>query len=172
MNFIQHTVAWCQGEILEGKIIVIYALILIILSIFILPMTHISNSKFLIIPLLFSAFVFLIVGGLLIFKNPMRMKAYQHSFLENPIEFIKSEKKRTDEFMSWYPKTAWVLIIVFTVALFTLIFIGSSSIRYFCLVILLFCLSGWVIDHFSKARAQIYLNHIHKEIESWNKAQN
>lgn len=166
MNFIQHTITWCQGEILEGKVIVIYALTLIISSIFILPMTHISNSKFLIIPLLLSALIFLMVGGSLIFKNPQRMKVYQQSFLENPIEFIKSEKKRTDEFMSWYPKTAWVLIIVFTVALFMLIFIGSSSIRYFCLVILLFCLSGLVIDYFSKARAEIYSNYIHKEIES------
>lgn len=74
MSFIEHTIAWCQGEILEGKIIVIYALTLMILSIFILPMTHLSNSKFLIIPLLLSALIFLMVGGSLIFKNPQRIK--------------------------------------------------------------------------------------------------
>lgn len=169
MSFIEHTIAWCQGEILEGKIIVIYALTLMILSIFILPMTHLSNSKFLIIPLLLSALIFLMVGGSLIFKNPQRIKVYQQSFLENPIEFIKSEKKRTDEFMRWYPKTAWALIIISALALFTWIFVESVSIHYLCFVILLFCFSGLVIDYFSKARAQVYLDHIHKEIESWAK---
>lgn len=169
MNFIKHTIDWCRGEIIEGKIIVIYALTLIISSIFILPMAHISNSKFLIIPLLLSALIFLIVGGSLIFKNPQRMKVYQKAFLENSIEFIKSEKNRTDEFMSWYPKTAWGLIIISALALFTWIFVESVSIHYLCFVILLFCFSGLVIDYFSKARAQIYLDHIHKEIESWTK---
>ncbi|EOR11038.1 hypothetical protein XA39_15550 [Acinetobacter tandoii] len=73
MSFIEHTIAWCQGEILEGKIIVIYALTLMILSIFILPMTHLSNSKFLIIPLLLSALIFLMVGGSLIFRKSYRV---------------------------------------------------------------------------------------------------
>ena len=169
MNFIEHTIAWCHGEILEGKIIMIYALTLMILSIFILPMTHISNSKFLIIPLLLSALIFLMVGGSLIFKNPQRIKVYQQSFLENPIEFINSEKKRTDEFMRWYPKTAWALIIISALALFTLVFVESISIHYHCFTILLFCFSGLIIDYFSKARAQIYLAHIHNESQSWIK---
>lgn len=63
---------------------------------------------------------------------------YKGSFQENPVEFVKSEKLRTDGFINRYRKTAWTLIIIALVTLLILIFFDNLSVRSTCLIILLF----------------------------------
>lgn len=168
MSFIEHTLTWCRGEILEGKVVLTYALALIVISFLIWKFSSISSHKVLLIPLLISAVVYLGVGSTLLVSNPKRVEQYQVDYKKDPVAFVQSEKERTDKFISWYPKTAWSLIIIAILALLAYALADKSYIHALSLGIVLFCLSGLGVDYFSKERAAIYSEHIKQELASLN----
>ena len=103
MEFIQHTISWCKGEILEGKIILLYAGVLTLISILLWQFGNTANAKALFVPLLVVGILFGSLGGGMIYSNTKRMAEFRQAFQSKPNEFIQAEKIRTEEFMKWYP---------------------------------------------------------------------
>jgi len=164
MIFIEHTLTWCRGEILEGKIVLAYAFGLIVMSFLIWKFSSITSQKVLFIPLLISAVFYLGIGSTLWISNAKQVEKYQVDYKKDPVAFVQNEKIRTDKFINRYPKTAWSFIIISILALFFYVLSDKSYIQALSLGILLFCFSGLVVDYFSKERAAIYSENIKKEL--------
>ena len=74
-------------------------------------MGNTPNAKALLFPLLITGLMFSIMGGGMMYNNPKRIVEFQEAYEENAIEFIKSEKERTDEFYQLVSKkrgTSWL----------------------------------------------------------------
>jgi hypothetical protein len=112
---------------------------------------------------------FLITAISGIVSNNKRVKEFTDSYQLNKVEFVFSEKKRVEDFQYLYKMTIIVATISFTVALFFFYFSDNHSLRAVGLALILFGMTGLVIDYFSKERADNYYKTILLEIERNNK---
>jgi hypothetical protein len=69
MEFIQHTINWCKGEILEGSMVVLYGAVIVIVSILFRKIGATPFTKAMFIPLLVVGLLCIIVGGSLVVNN-------------------------------------------------------------------------------------------------------
>ena len=165
MEFIQHTINWCKGEIFEGSVVAIYGAVVVIASIFFKKVGSTPFTKAMFIPLLIVGLISIIVGGSLVINNNKRIVEYQKSYETDPQEFVKSEKVRTDNFIKWYPYTMYITAVVIVIGLGWYLFWGGAWGRAIGLSLVLLGLSVLFLDNFSEERADIYHEEIVKELE-------
>ena len=163
-DFIQHTLAWCKGEIFEGKMLLLYGVGIIIAAIFFWKVGTTPYAKSLFIPFLIVGALVGIVGTTLITSNLKHIPKFQTEFAENADKFVKEEKKRTDIFISWYPKTMWILVVIAVIGLVSYAMTASPLPTAISLACILMCFSFLMVDHFSKERAAVYASHISSEL--------
>ena len=156
MEFIQHTINWCKGEIFEGSMVALYGAVIVIVSILFRKMGTTPFTKAMFIPLLVVGLLCIIVGGSLVINNNKRIADYQKAYDSNPQEFIKSEKERTDNFIKWYPYTMYITAVVIIIGIGCYLFWGGAWGRALGLSLLLLGLSVLFLDNFSEERADIY----------------
>ena len=164
MEFIQHTINWCKGEIVEGSMVALWGALIVIVSTLFRKFGATPFTKAMFVPLLVVGLLCLIVGGSLVVNNNRRIIAYQKAYEINPREFIQSEKERTDNFIKWYPYTMYITAVIIMVGIGCYLFWASAWGRAIGLSLLLLGLSVLFLDSFSEERADIYHQAIVNEL--------
>jgi uncharacterized membrane protein len=159
MDFVQHTIDWCKGEIFEAKIILIFGVFLVIAAV-LFYFGNTPNAKAMFYTLLVVGTLFVIGGGYMWNVNPKRIADSKIQFQENPLEFIQAEKARAENFISWYPKTRYIIGVVGILGIAFSIFWATPIGRAIGIGLLIITLATYVIDYFSEERAEVYYEHI------------
>ena len=160
MDFINHTINWCKGEIFEGKLSLLFGAIIFIISFCYLKLGTTSHAKAMFWPLLVVALISISAGIYLLTTNSKRILEYPTKYGENQIVFVQAEKNRTEEFIGWYPKTQKILFVLMVAGMLCMIFSHSAIIRAIGIGLMLLSIYGFVLDHFSEERANIYHDEI------------
>lgn len=163
MEFLEFAISWCKGEIFEARIILVFGLVLFLCAYLFYKFGFTLYAKEMVLPLFLLGFFYVSVGFGMNYSNQKRIESFTIEYKSSKYEFIKKEKERVEEFKTWYPKVkvAMTIIIAFSILVY---FLGGVKVGSFTLVFILMGLSGFVIDHFSEERADIYYEHILKEI--------
>jgi len=165
MDFIQHTLNWCRGEIFEGKLLAFYGLAIIIISFLFWKLGSTPLAKKMFIPMLVVGLFCAAIGSGLITNNNKRIIAYQKSYAENPAQFVRIEKERTDNFIKGYPYTRYIMAAIIISGLGCHLIWSSPWPRTIGLSLILLALSALFIDHFSEERADTYHQKIIEELK-------
>ena len=165
MNFIEHTVNWCTGEIFEGKMIALFGITVIAISIAFWKTGTTPFAKAIVVPLLVVGLLSATAGSFMVVTNNKRIVSYKAAYQENPTAFVQSEKKRTDDFIKWYPYTMYIMSAIIIVGIGSYLFLGGAWGRAIGLALILFGLSVLFIDHFSDERAETYHQHIERALK-------
>lgn len=165
MNFIEHAINWCTGEIFEGKMIALFGIAVVAASTAFWKTGTTPFAKAIVVPLLVVGLLSISAGSFMVINNNKRIVAYKAAYQENPTAFVQSEKKRTDDFIKWYPYTMYIMSAIILVGIAGYLFFGGAWGRGIGLALILFGFSVLVIDHFSEERAEVYHHHIVKALE-------
>lgn len=165
MEFIQHSINWIKGEIFEAYIYGAFGLLLIFSSLIFWKFGHTSNSKALIIPLIVVGLFFFGAAISGIYSNKQRSHEYKQAFMKNKTEFIKSEKARVENFQYLYKITIIIASVCFLLAICTFVFTQHPTLRGIGIALVIFGITGLIIDYFSKERADIYYTIITKSLQ-------
>jgi hypothetical protein len=160
MEFIQHSINWVKGEILEGVIVVSFGILTLISSILFWRFGKTLTTKGMIIPLLVIGIFYFIAASVSIYINQQRIPQYEEKYQENPAGFIESERERTEGFMKIYIYSYVIATVMIFTGLILFLFIGGANFKGIGLSLILMGLSLLCIDYFSKERAIIYHNEI------------
>jgi uncharacterized membrane protein len=166
MDFIQHTTNWIKGEIFEATIYGSFGLLAMIFSLLFWKFGETPNSKAVIIPFAIVGLFFLVTAVSGISSNNKRLTQYPKAFQENKAEFVKSEKKRVEDFQYLYRMTIIIATVCFVISISFFLFTNDHLLKAIGLALIVFGLTGLVIDYFSKERADTYYKVIKTEIES------
>lgn len=160
MDFIQHTIDWCKGEILTGKVILGFAVLAFIVSLLLKKVGNTSFSGAMVIPMLVIGLLLAGTGAYLIIANKNRIEVFQQEYAKDKIAFIKAEKERTASFIKGYPLTMMIAGIVVFIGLICYLFWGGTWGRTLGLTAIVLGSAILFIDHFSEERALLYYEHI------------
>ena len=160
MEIIDHSLNWCKGEIFEGKLSLFFGVVILCVALSYFKWGNTDYAKAMFWPLVIVAIMAIAAGIYLMTTNSKRIVDYPTQYSENPTEFVHLEKNRTEEFISWYPKTQKILFVIMLVGMLCLLFSHGAIIRAIGIGLMLLSIYGFVLDHFSEERAEIY----HKEI--------
>ena len=156
MDFINHTLNWCKGEIFEGKMSLLFGIVVFLVSLAYWKWGSTPYAKTLFWPLLLMALLAIGAGIYLMLTNQKRIVKYPIEFQENPTEFVQSEKARTEDFIKWYPITQKIFFGVMVAGMLCMILSKGATVRTIGLGLMLFSFYVFVVDHFSEERAEIY----------------
>jgi O-antigen/teichoic acid export membrane protein len=165
MDFIQHTINWVKGEIFEAIIFGGFGLLTIICSLLFWIFGATLNSKAVTIPFSLVGIFFLITAISGIVNNNKRVREYTDAYQLNKVEFVFSEKKRVEDFQYLYKMTIIIASVSFALALSFFYLSDNFRLRAVGLALILFGMTGLVIDYFSKERADNYYKTILMQIE-------
>lgn len=160
MNFIDDTVNWCKGEIFEGKMSLLFGMVVLLLSFAYFKWGSTPGARAMFLPLLVVAILTISAGIYLVNTNQKRIPRYESQFKENPQQFLENEKMRTEDFIRWYPITQKIFFVVMIAGMLCLILSHSSIIRAIGIAVMLLVLYVFVLDHFSEERATFYYSKI------------
>jgi len=164
MEFIDHTLTWCRGEIFEGRVYFLFGLVIFFVAFAFWKWGTSPFARGIIIPFAVVA-VFSIAGGLTLnFNNQSRIVTYQKEYTENAEQFIQKEKERTEAFMKWYPYTLFGMAGLMIIGLILFLFLDSANWKGIGLGLILLGFSIIFLDHFSEERATIYHQNIIERI--------
>ena len=166
MDFIQHTTNWVKGEIFEATIFGSFGLLTIICSLLFWKFGETLNSKAVIIPFAIVGVFFLATAISGIVSNNKRLTEYTEAFQKDEKSFIASEKKRVEDFQYLYKLTIIIASVSFALAIGFFWFTDNYILKAIGLALIVFGLTGLIIDYFSKERADYYYKAITTVIES------
>jgi hypothetical protein len=166
MDFLQQTINWVKGEIFEAIIIGSFGLLTIICSLLLWKFGETPNAKAAIIPLAIVGIFFLAVAIWGIASNNKRLPQYTEAFINDKTEFVKSEKKRVEDFQYLYKMTIIIASVGFAIAICFFLFTNNHILKAIGLALIILGLAGLIIDYFSKERADTYYKAITNEMES------
>lgn len=156
MDLLQHTIAWCKGEIYEGKMIFLAGAALFFISLAFWKFGTTPYAKAIVAPLGVLAALMLLVGIIMNTSNTARIQRFTEAAAADPTAHAKAELERTEDFIAWYPRTRWILFGVAVAGMLLAMFGSSPLVRSIGLVLMLLVLLGFTIDHFSEERALEY----------------
>jgi ABC-type transport system involved in cytochrome c biogenesis permease subunit len=156
MEFINHTLTWCRGEIFEGRMYFLFGLVILLIALVFWKWGTSPNARGVIIPFAVVA-VFSIAGGLTLnFNNQNKIIKYPNEYTANAEQFIQKEMERTEAFMKWYPYTLFGMAGLMIIGLVLFLFLDSANWKGIGLGLILLGFSIIFLDHFSEERANIY----------------
>ena len=153
MEFIEHTVAWCRGEIFEGRLLALFGAVVVAVSLAFWRFGSTPSARA------------LAVGISMSFNNQARIGTYQAAFAENPAAFVQSERARTEAFIKWYPYTMYTFSVITILGLAVYLWRPTPLGRALGLTSLVLGLAVLFLDHFSEERAAVYHSQIVQELE-------
>lgn len=165
MNLIDYTANWIKGELFEAKLIVAFGIITIIAGFLFWKIGTTPNAKALLIPMIVVGAIYTTIGSGMLYSNPKRMRELPQKYEQDKIEFVKSEKKRVDDFQYGYKISKIVATIFFAFTLIIFWTTKNPNLMGIGIALTYFSLAGLVVDYFSQERADIYYAEILKEIE-------
>lgn len=166
MDFINHTIAWCKGEIFEGRMFFLFGMLVLIVALSYWKWGKTPNAKAMVIPLLVVALFSSAVALSLNFNNQSRIVKYQQAYAENAEGFIQSEKERTDAFIKWYPYTLFTMAGLIIFGLLIFLFLKTPTWKAIGIGLVLLGFSVIFLDHFSEERAETYHKAIVEQLKS------
>jgi membrane glycosyltransferase len=164
MEFYSHTLNWCKGEILEGRIILLFAVVLAIVATSYAIWGSTPYAKAAFWPLIINSAFALAMGSYLILTNQRRIITFAEEFKHDPIEFVAVEKERTESFIVWYPKTKKIVFGLMIAGMLCMILSGKPWVRSIGIGLMLFSLFVFIVDHFSEERALDYHQNIQEQL--------
>lgn len=156
MEFIEHSIDWCRGEIFEGAVCALYGLGIIIVSLIFWKLGVSPFARALFVPLLVVGLFYGLVGVGVVLNNRHRIQSYTQSYGANPAEFKKSETERIQRLVKSYPVTKFIVSVIIVIGLILNIILGGATGRSIALAVILFGFSFLIMDYFSEERAGIY----------------
>lgn len=165
MKFYESTQNWFEGELFEGKIILLSGIIITIISLTIWKYGTTPNAKALFIPLLTVGLLFLIGISTMMISYPKRMAESEQAYKKNPEEFMLSEKQRVEDFQVLYKYSVGFAAVSFLLTVIAFGFFENKIFQSVCIALMLISVSLIIIDHFSKERANIYYIEIQNNLE-------
>jgi len=160
MEFFQHILNWCKGEIFEGKMSLLFGGLVLLLAFAYMKWASTPAAKAMFWPLLVVSAFAIGTGIYLITTNQKRVLDYKTAFVDNAGQFVQAEKERTADFIKWYPITQKILFGLTVIGMLCLMLSHAPIIRAIGIGLMLLSLYGFVLDHFSEERANTYHNHI------------
>ena len=165
MEFIQHTIAWCRGEIFEGRVLALFGAAIVTLALMFWRFGSTPSARAMYVPLLLVGALALVVGVSMSFTNQVRINTYSAAFSENPDEFVQAERERTEAFIKWYPYTMYGFSLIIILGLGVFLWKPTPIGRAIGLATLLLGLCVLCLDHFSEERAEGYHSQIMQHLE-------
>ncbi|MFB9080653.1 hypothetical protein ACFFLS_21175 [Flavobacterium procerum] len=165
MNLYNHTLNWITGELFEAYFIVNFGVITIIGGILFGKFGSTLNAKGLIVPLIVVGIIYAAIGFSMIVANNNRLISYKQDFEKDHHAFVKTEKKRVEDFQIGYTISKIVAAVFFPLTLLIFWFSKSSTLQGLGLGLALFALAGLIVDYFSQERANTYYKIIVKELD-------
>jgi len=162
MDFIQHTLNWTRGEILESTIFGIFGFACLLISAAFWKFGSTPGARALIIPMLVIGLLYTAVGSFGIYNNTQRLTKFTEAYESDPRGFFQKEKDRVEGFMTWYFYTFGTGTVMILAGLGLFLFVGSPNPRGIGLALILMGFSFLCIDFFSEERAVTYQQEILK----------
>lgn len=164
MDFVQHSINWSKGEIFEATFIGIFGLAVAIVGFLFWKLGVTPGAKAMLIPLVVVGLLFAASGASMYFSNHKRIPAYQKAYAEDPAAFVQAEKERVEGFQYMYTVTNILASVFFVTAMAFFWLSLNPHLRAAGIALVIFGLSGLMIDFFSKERADIYYERIQTEL--------
>jgi hypothetical protein len=165
MEFIEHTVAWCRGEIFEGRMLAFFGTVVTVLALIFWRVGSTPSARAMFVPLLVVGGLALVSGLSMNFNNQARIGTYRAAYAENPAAFVQSEKERTEAFIKWYPITMYSFSAVILIGCAVFLWKPTPLGRAIGLATILLGLAVLFLDHFSEERADGYHEQIMQALE-------
>ena len=165
MEFIEHAVAWCRGEIFEGRMLALFGASVVAVALVFWKFGSTPSARAMFLPLVFVGAVALVVGISMNLSNRARIPAYRAAYDEDATGFIDSELQRTEAFIRWYPYTMYTFSVVILLGCAIFLWKPTPVGRAIGLATLLMGLGVLFLDHFSEERADAYHSKIVEEVQ-------
>jgi hypothetical protein len=125
-----------------------------------------ATARALIVPFLVVGLFWGVIGVVNVQRNTQRISKVRQASEKDPAAFVISEKKRVDDFIRWYRPLliGWSVLILIGLALFN--FWGGNNGRAIGLAVILFGVTGLMVDHTSEHNAFKYLAEITRALKS------
>ena len=122
MNLIEHSIVWAKGEILQGRIMFFYGILLLASFVFIWKSNH-EVLRGAMIPLGIVICVMLGYGGYLMASRPSFPHKLEQSFKKNQEQTINSELARLQKEDRTYStlKLSWAMLILVSAIIYLLV---------------------------------------------------
>lgn len=156
MESLAASIQWVKGEIFEAYIFGSFGILLNVCAIIFWRFGSTPNAKAVVIPLIVVGLFFITAATVTIMENHKRYDQLLQVSADDLESFLLSEKKRVEDFQYLYKITTIIAVSSFTIASVFFIFFDSIWLRAIGIALIVFGLSGLVIDYFSKERSDIY----------------
>jgi hypothetical protein len=156
MDLVRHSINWVRGEIFEMTIIAITGLALAAVGVAFWRLGSTPLSRAMLTPLAVVGLFFATLGVSGYIANKRRIPAFEQAHREAPAAFARAEKERVEQFQIGYRVTYVVAPVAFAVAAALFWFSLRPYPRAVGIALVIFGLYGFVVDGFSKERADIY----------------
>ena len=165
MEFIEHSIAWCRGEIFEGRMLALFGAVIVALALIFWRVGSTPSARAMFIPLLFVGALALLVGLSMNFSNQARIPKFSAAYAESPAAFVQAERERTEAFIKWYPYTMYTFSLIIILGLGVFLWKPTPLGRAIGLATLVLGLCVLCLDHFSEERAEGYHSQIMQQLE-------
>lgn len=164
MAFVEHSVAWARGELLDGVVMGAVGAALVVGGLLCWKLGDMQLTRALPVPLVLAGLVFLAGGVSAYVSNTARVEQFQADHRADPDAFVRAEKARVEGFASLYVGTQIAAPILFAIA--SILFWSTTAPlpRAVAIVLCLVGIGAFVIDGYSKERADIYYERITAEM--------
>lgn len=153
---IENTLKWYNGEIFEGKLILVFGIVTTVLAVTFRIWGSTPNAKALLIPVMVSGLLFTVIGASMVLSNQKKITTVEQSFQKNKSSFFQTEKKRVEDFQYLYPLSIVISLFCFLIAAYFLGFTKNIYLHATAIALAWVGVAFMVIDYFSKERAAIY----------------
>jgi len=164
MEFIEHSVAWCRGEIFEGRMLALFGAAIVLLALVFARLGSTTSARAMFLPLLVVGALALLVGLSRSFSNQARIGKYSAAYAADATAFVHSERERTEAFIKWYPYTMYTFAVVIMIGCAVFLWKPTPLGRAVGLATVILGLGVLFLDHFSEERAARYHDQILQEL--------
>lgn len=156
MSFLEHTLNWVKGEIFEASMLALWGTALVVMAAFFWRFGHTDTAKALVFPFLVVGLFWGIAGVAGMYVNTQRLDRYSLEYERSAGDFVSQERKRVDGFIWWYRYllVGWALMILAGLVVFLIW--GGNYGRAIGVGLILFGISGLLVDHTSEQNAHRY----------------
>jgi len=166
MASFSYTQQWIYGEITEGFAVMAGGAFVLICAGLFWKYAFNSHAKAVILPFTVFALVLIASSIVMVLNNYQRLDKFQLAQEQDKIQFIYTEKKRVEGFMTWYRYTYMGASIAIILALVIFTAWAEPVPRAWSFVLLMLGFAALMIDYFSEHRAIIYQSQLVKLINS------
>lgn len=163
MEIIIQTEKWLACEFFQSKIMVIYGLMMLLVSV-ILFRTSNEFLKGAIIPIILLGVLFCFYGGNVIINYPKKQDNFQSSYKLDKNRFITVEKQRMEKLIQTYTftKIMWLSFIIIGISIS--LFMKSSYISGLGFGLIILATSSFIADTLFEHFAENYQCVLNKNI--------